>query len=218
MERTSGNEYATCRGGYIGLLMLVICLAIGMVIYFMMIKTVMPDVGTEHQEKAKVWDEEWRLDPLSPERQKAAKATAKWLDLKPPVTEEVTVQGAVQLTGEERGTIKLIFSKDGKVKGEWDAQYGHDNLEYSIKASFAGVTDPTNTFNEGMERPDLLYFITKGTYTQKSLDTKNGQQSEQKGTAYVAGWLNMAHAVKGEITLTTDKSWSTVYTYGAEKE
>jgi hypothetical protein len=207
------------RRGFVGLLILLISVAIGMVIYFMMIKAVMPDIGSDRQDKAKVWDQEWRLDPASPERQKEAKKTAKWLDIKPQIAEETTLQGEVQLAGEARGKIELVFTKDGKVKGKWDAKYDHENIEYNITAEFKGVTDPTNTFSEGATaRPDLLYFITKGTYLQKSLDTKNGQQSEQRGIAYAAGWLNIADAARGEITLTTDKTWSAVYSYNAAKE
>jgi hypothetical protein len=209
----------TTRRGFVGLLMLLITVAIGLVIYLMMFKAVLPDVDLDKQEKVRVWDEEWRMDPASPERQKAAKKTAKWLEVKPPITEELTIIGDVELAGEPRGKITLVFSKDGKVKGKWEAQYDHDGVNYTITADFAGVTDPTNTFVEGTTaRPDLLYFITKGAYTQKSLDSKNGQQSEQKGVAYVAGWLNISDAARGEITLTTDKSWSAVYSYNAAKE
>jgi hypothetical protein len=208
------------RAGFVGLIILMIALAIGVVIYFIMIRAVMPDINLGNgQEKVKVWDEEWRLDPASPERQKAAKKTAKWLDMKPQIAEQLTLVGDVQLSGEARGNVTLIFQKDGKVKGNWQARYDHDNVQYEIAADFKGVTDPTNTFAEGgTPRPDLLYFITKGSYTQKSLDTKNGQTTEQKGEAWVAGWLNVADAARGEIALTTDKSWSTVYSYNAAKE
>jgi hypothetical protein len=204
------------RAGYIGLLMLVIAMAIGAVIYFIMIKAVLPDVGDERTQRVKVWDEEWRLDPCSPERLKEAKKSAKWLKVKPAIAEARTLEGEVKLGKDPRGNVTLTFSKDGKISGTWDAQYGYDNLSYEISAEFAGVTDPTKTFQEGdTVRPDLLYFITKGSYTQKSVDKKAARESAVQGTVYVAGWLDLAMTAKGEITLTTDKRGSTLYSFEA---
>jgi hypothetical protein len=95
-------------------------------------------------------------------------------------------------------------------------QYAYGNLAYEISADFKGVTDPTKTFQEGdTVRPDLLYFITKGSYMQKSLDKKTARESNQQGIVYVAGWLNLAMTAKGEITLTTDKRGSTLYSFEA---
>jgi len=212
----SGRQ--TCIRGGFALLMLVIALAIGLIIYMMMLRAVMPGVGEGGREQVRVWDEEWRLDPESPERKKAAKKTAKYLSLKPPITEELKLQGDVRLDNEDRGKIKLVFAPDGKVKGTWEAKYKHGDIEYEIAAEFAGVTDPTNTFREGEAvRTDLLYFITRGTYSQKSWDSKNERESEQKGVVYAAGWLDGAYQARGEITLTTDKSWAAVYSYSAAR-
>jgi hypothetical protein len=212
---------STCAGrpGFVGLIVLMVAMAIGAVIYFIMIRAVLPDVDLDRQEKVRVWDEAWRLDPASPERLKAAKKTDKWLDLKPLISETLTIVGDVQLAGEQRGKITLTITKDGKVKGKWAAQYDHETLQYDITAQFQGVTDPTNTFIEnGNARPELLYVIARGTYEQKSYDTKTNQQNTTNGVAWVSGWLNAADAVRGEITLTTDQTWSSVYTYTAEKE
>jgi hypothetical protein len=193
-------------------------MAIGLVIYAMMASAIFPDFWhAPRAEKAKVWDEEWRLEPNSPERMKEAKKTAKYLALKPQITEEVTIEGDVMLGADHRGKITLTFMPDGKIKGAWESQYAHGNIEYTVMASFAGVTDPTNIMMEqDKKRPEMLYFITRGGYVQKSLDTKNDVEGKEEGTAYAAGWMGADMASRGEITLTTDRTGSAIYTFNTQ--
>jgi len=76
------------------------------------------------------------------------------------------------------------------------------------------VTDPTKLFEvDDKKQPELLYFISRGSYVQESLDIKTGQQSKQEGLAYVSGWLNTTLTASGEIALTRDKVGSAVYTF-----
>ena len=211
------RRLAETRGGF-ALIMLIVVIAIGLIIYLMMIQTVMPGLGNRHRGEPKVWDEEWRLDPCSPEWIAAAKKARRYLPMKPAILEETTLTGDVQLGGEPRGRVKLVFSPDGKVSGSWQSEYEHDQIRYRITAKFSGVTDSTKLYEEGgAAQPELLYFITRGDYTQDSLDVKHDMERRQTGVVYAAGWLDLGLAARGEITLTTDRTWSAVYRYSAAR-
>jgi hypothetical protein len=201
--------------------MLLITLAIGLVIYAMLIGTIWPQAGKDRiAERPKVWEEEWRLNPNSPERQQAAKKMSKYLEFKPPIDETIHLEGQAALEGQPRGTISLVMTRDSKVKGTWECKYEYGPIQYEIKAQVKGVTDPTNLYSQegSVPRAELLYFITVGNYTQTSVDTKNGQEGTESGIAYIAGWLDLKYAATGEITLTTDKKGAVIYTYRAERK
>jgi hypothetical protein len=202
------------------MIMVLVTIAIGIVIYAMMMGAVLPEFWhAPRAEQAKVWDEEWRLEPNSPERMKAAKKMAKYVAAKPQITKEVTIGGDVILNTEPRGKLTFVLMPGGKVKGTWISEYAHGNIQYSIKASFAGVTDPTNMLVEGgQNRPEQLYYITRGNYVQKSLDTKNDQESTEEGIAFAAGWLGADMASRGDITLTTDRRGATIYIFTAARQ
>jgi hypothetical protein len=217
MECVADRRQFSKRGGFV-LIMIVVAVAIGLIIYMMMLRAVMPDMGGDGNREAKVWEEEWRLDPCSPERIKAAKKAKKYLALKPAITEKLSLEGAVTLGAEPRGRIRLVLLPDGSVKATWESKYTHGDVEYEITAESSGVTDPTRTFEEGgTPRPELLYFICRGKYTQKSWDARNELAAEQTGVAYVDGWLSRELAARGQITLTTDKRGSAVYQYAAAR-
>ncbi len=210
------EKSARRQGGFM-LIMLIIALAIGLIVYLMMIRTVMPDIGNERNRPARVWEEDWRLDPCSPERIAAAKKAGKYLAAKPAILEKLSLDCPVTLKDQPRGKTRLAISPDGSIKGSWIAQYKHGDIEYDIAADFAGITDPTRQFEEsGTLKPELLYYICRGNYAQKSWDTKNEVEGRQKGIIYVDGWFD-GRAATGQITLTTDRTWSAVYQYSTAR-
>jgi len=91
--RRSEDSIVTTRPDGFALILLLITVAIGLIIYVMMMRAIWPDLGEPRADVPKVWDEEWRLEPNSPERIKAQKQAAKYMKLKPVIATGVKLEG-----------------------------------------------------------------------------------------------------------------------------
>ena len=192
-----------------GSVMLVVLMAIviGMLIYFMSISTIFsPSLNRGRVAVSRPWLEEERIlgsDKLiaMPEPPRAT--------IKAPIN----LVAAVTRNDAERGTMTLSFDVDGTVKGKWQCQYSHDERYYAYDSTFAGNIDVDVTYasEDGEKDKTLLYFITKGSYTQQSTYTATQEQTQQDGEIYVTGYLAPDHSATGLITITTDRKWSVTY-------
>jgi hypothetical protein len=121
------------------------------------------------------------------------------------------------LAESDRGTATLEFAVSGEVSGTWRCEYSHEDRDYTFDAAFAGNIDASNTYSEqGVVDESRLYFITKGAYRQTAYNVEAGTKTLDEGLVYVTGWLNTDHSANGLITITTDKTWSAVYTMETE--
>ena len=109
--------------------------------------------------------------------------------------------------------MALSFDVDGTVKGKWQCRYSHDEQDYAYDSAFAGNIDVDVMYasEDGKKDKTLLYFITKGRYTQQSTSTATQEQTRQDGELYVTGYLTPDHSASGLITITTDRKWSVTY-------
>ncbi len=203
---------ASMRRGSV-LLMVLVVIAIGMVIYFLDMRILFgPPGGRTGRAESRPWleedlikgaDEEIRL-PRSP---------------KPLLTEEQQIAAAVSRDGTERGTMTLVLSADGRLRGTWRCSYRHGDQEYAYDADFGGNIDSRKVYvsDEGAKDKSLLYLITRGSYTQRINDVKTNQTTTKKGTIYVTGWLAPDWSARGIITITTDRKWSVTYDWTANR-
>ncbi len=137
--------------------------------------------------------------------------------LKPAISEPLTLSARVRMDGNDRGTATLEFAVSGEVSGAWSCEYSHENRDYRFDAGFAGNIDVSRTYSEGdVTDESRLYFITKGAYRQTAYNVEAGTKTLDEGLVYVTGWLNTDHSANGLITITTDKTWSAVYTMETE--
>jgi hypothetical protein len=121
------------------------------------------------------------------------------------------------MDGNDRGTATIEFAVSGEAKGVWYSEYSNEDRDYTMEATFAGNIDIDKTYSTGeIVDKSRLYFITKGTYKQTAYNAEAGTKTLDEGLVYVTGWLNTDYSVNGLITITTDKTWSAVYTMETE--
>jgi len=123
-----------------------------------------------------------------------------------------TINARVFREGEPRGQLSILLSPRGEVICTWHAEFAHGQRETTFDATAEGNIDVSKTY-EGTDGPDatLLYFITKGTYTEQVYDRGTTRGFVSGGTVYVTGWLPPDGRGHGKITLTTDKKSSVSY-------
>ena len=138
---------------------------------------------------------------------------------KPELNETLLLTASVTLNGQDRGQLDLDFDTQGRVNGFWESSFLQENRRTTFEAESQGNIDISKTYTE-KEKQDasLLYFITKGTYTETVENTKTEQVTTNTGTIYVTGYLTAEYEVFGQITITTDKSWSVSYDFNSNPQ
>lgn len=190
------------------MLLVLVAVAIMMVLYFLDLRMIFgPSLdGQSNAPASRPWLEE---DLLA--------SSEEVIDLpkapKPQLTEPRRMTAAVTRQGAERGTMELAFGTDGRVSGTWRCGYRHGDQDYAYDASFAGniAADRIYVSDGGVRDRSLLYFITKGAYTQRLTDTNTNRTTREEGTIYVTGWLGPDGSARGLVTITTDRKWSVTY-------
>ncbi len=194
------------------MLVVLMAIVIGMLIYFMSISTIFaPSVNRGKTTTSRPWLDEKRI--LGSD-----KIIAMPEPPMPMLTEPINLVAAVTRNDAERGAMTLSFDVDGTVKGNWRCSYWHDEQDYAYDSEFAGNIDVDVTYasEDGNRDKTLLYFITKGRYTQQSTNTTTQKQTRQEGEIYVTGYLAPDHSASGLITITTDRKWSVTYDWKTE--
>ena len=189
------------------MLIVLVSIAIGMLIYFVYISAIFaPAMNRGRVTTSRPWLEEDRI--LGTDKMIAMPEPPM-----PTITEPIKLVAAVTRNEAERGAMTLNFDVDGTVKGKWQCQYSHDERYYAYDSTFAGNIDVDVTYasEDGEKDKTLLYFITKGSYTQQSTYTATQEQTQQDGEIYVTGYLAPDHSATGLITITTDRKWSVTY-------
>jgi hypothetical protein len=195
------------------LLMLVVALAILLMLYFLSTSAIFRPsrIPKSSRPENRPWLEEHRI--LSPEQ---------IVDLpdppKPELNEALSITAPVTLNGQERGQLDLDFDTHGRVNCFWESSFSQENKRRTFEAESEGNIDISKTYAD-KEKQDatLLYFITKGTYTETVDNIKTGQTTSSEGIIYVTGYLTGGYDVFGQITITTDKSWSVSYEFNSKQ-
>jgi hypothetical protein len=200
-----------CRRGAV-LLLLLIAVAILALLYVIQMDALFRPVvpGAQRTAVHKPWLEEDLIVPgdklIKPPRPP-----------KPAISEPLTLSARVRMDGNDRGTATIEFAVSGEAKGVWYSEYSNEDRDYTMEATFAGNIDIDKTYSTGeIVDKSRLYFITKGTYKQTAYNAEAGTKTLDEGLVYVTGWLNTDYSVNGLITITTDKTWSAVYTMETE--
>ena len=137
---------------------------------------------------------------------------------KPQLSKPIQIATDVLRETEPRGSVTLEFATSGEVSGNWYCSYWHEQRQYSYTADFKGNIDIEDTYVDQNDKADKsqLFFITKGTFIKTIVNQSSGISSETEGDVYVTGWLGPDYSAHGRITITTDETWSAVYTWNAE--
>ena len=205
-----GRSLCTRRASV--MLVVLMAIVIVMLLYYVSFNTIFaPSLNRGRVTTSRPWLEEERI--LG-----ADKIIAMPEPPRPTIIEPINFVAAVIRNDAERGTMTLSFDVDGTVKGKWQCSYSHDEQYYAYDSTFAGNIDVDVTYEseDGQNDKSLLYFITKGRYTQQSTSAATQKQTQQDGEIYVTGYLAPDHSATGLITITTDRKWSVTYDWKTE--
>ncbi len=169
-------------------------------LYMILIKSILP-VGNSGGGRAVKQDRPWRLDHL-------IVPADQHIDMpKPPkvaIDEEFVLKAAVSRGESIRDFAILKFDPNGEVSGKWECNYTHQERQYSYIATYAGNIVADKEFSDDSVSDDsLLFFIVKGTYTQRVQHVDIGEKLTE-GIIYLTGWVGADKSLQGILTITTD--------------
>lgn len=126
----------------------------------------------------------------------------------PSITRMLVFSADAMLEDEGRGIIEMVIRPDGRIEGNWGAEYEpKPGIHYQVvKSRFRGNIDPSRIYKDKFGKdPSLLYFITQGKLM--IMETNSGTQVIRmaKGHIYVRGWLDSEYNATGEIIITSDR-------------
>jgi hypothetical protein len=194
------------------ILMLVLALGILLILYFLSTTAIFRPsrIPKSARPENRPWLEEERI--LSREQIVDLPETPK-----PELNENLLISAMVTLNGQDRGQLDLDFDTRGRVSGSWESSFSQENRRTSFEAESEGNIDISKTYVEkDKQDASLLYFITKGAYTETVENMNTKQVTTSTGTIYVTGYLTAEYDVFGQITITTDKSWSVSYKFNSK--
>lgn len=197
--------------GIVAIAVLVV-VVIGMMIYMLQMKAFFSVARVPGDRSVKV-ERPWLQEHLIVSADKLIKLPKP---PKPDLGSGFTLNASVSRDGAGRGTAILVFDGSGEVHGTWNCAYSHENRQYKYEASFKGNIDINKTYSDKSgEDESLLFFITKGTYSQKTFTPDMGEEVSD-GTIYFVGWVRPDRSVHGLATITTDQSWSAGYDFATK--
>jgi hypothetical protein len=209
---TERNLWQRQRSGGYAILIVVVAVALLVLLYFMDIQAIFgPSVSVK---QARPEERPWLEEGLIVAADKLIKLPKP---PKPELKEPFRITAPVFFNESERGQVTLYFTAAGEVSGSWYCEYSHESRDYAFDATFTGNIDVTKAYTKN-DRVDnsMLYFITKGDYTQMLYNVDTGRRNTEQGLVYVTGWVMPDYSAEGLITITTDKSWSATYNWQSE--
>lgn len=156
------------------------------------------------------WADEHLLIP-------AEKTVKKPKAPKPLLTERFEIAGPAERAGQPRGQVQIILDTDGRVKAAWATEYSSEGKTHKINAEMAGNVNVKMDYqNANGQDETRLFFIAKGPYEhQTSAYGSATYISQEKGTAWLTGWLMPDRTAEGFVTITTDQKWSAEFAFEA---
>jgi len=129
---------------------------------------------------------------------------------------EFTITANATRNEAERGTVMITFEPDGHLSAGWNCRYSYDEKTLTIKAEMAGNINVRQMYEDENGRDkSRLFFIAKGKYLKTTTTAAIGT-TEEKGTAWLLGWLRPDGRTEGYVTITTDQKWSAAYAFSTQ--
>jgi len=201
------------EAGFAAILGLLIVVAIGLLIYFADIKAIFGTSGIKSGRKTPA-DAAWTLESLLiPENGTVGRPLAGQYQIEKPLA----IAAGVTRGKDDKGTLKMRFTPDGRVAADWNAQIDQKGQTMQYQSRLAGNIVPDYAGSEGslIEDKTQLFFMASGRYRQ--ITQPAGQpKKEEFGTAYLLGTLAPDGQIQGTLTITTDRSWSAVFEYNSQ--
>ena len=178
-----------------------IAVVIVLVLYMTLMKAFFPASVPARGGSSVKQDRPWLLDDLILPPDKLVEMP------KPPklvIKNDFRLKAAVSREDTDRGFADLKFDNNGTVSGKWNCDYTHQQRQYSYIATYAGNIVADKEFeDEAGTDESQLFFIVKGTYTQRMYHPDIGEKLT-KGIIYLSGWIAPDKNLTGKLTITTD--------------
>lgn len=193
------------QNGY-AILIVLIAIAILLILYAVQMKALFVPQNLPKQSTG-IQQRPWLLEDLLVPEGEVIKLPRS---PKPQLAEPIQLNAGVKREDIDRGTAVIHLETNGRVRAAWKTEYVQNEQPTSITAEMNGNINIKQTYEDqnGTDK-SRLFFIAKGSY-QKTADTLTGG-ADEKGAAYILGWLKPDHTAHGYITITTDEKWSAVY-------
>ena len=197
------------RSGF-AILIVLVAVAILMLLYFAQINTLFgPGLPSE---RAGIEEHPWVLEKLLiPDGEDVKLPRRPKLELDEPFS----ITAPVRRNESERGEMAIAFDTNGRIGANWQCTYGQSGVNYHIDAQISGNIHTKRTYrNEEGKDKSRLFFIARGRYTKTSLSETAGA-GDEKGQAWLIGWIGPDRSIQGFVTITTDQQWAAAYEFEA---
>lgn len=147
----------------------------------------------------------------------ANKTVPAVLDEQPKFETDMGVIADCTENGLDRGKLKLQINPEGRVWGNWHADYSpRPQLRYEVVASrFKGNIDSQRLYEDDTcEDPSRLFIISKGFFT--ILETDGNRMKTSHGDIFVTGWVSRDYSVKGKVTITSNRKTYHQYDFSGQ--
>lgn len=134
---------------------------------------------------------------------------------RPLLTEDFVIAGSAHREGQPRGQVRIAFDTDGRIKAEWQADFEIEGKRHRYAAPQVTGNISVKMAYEDQNGPDetRLFYIAGGPYEHTA--TTADYTTQEKGTAWMIGWLRPDRTAEGYVTITTDEAWSAAFAYTA---
>jgi len=105
---------------------------------------------------------------------------------RPPLDQFANQTASIRQFNDERGTLEISVSEDGRVSSTWNTNYKVGDIEYRVNASTEGNVDISRTF-EG--QPEWLMIVGEGRFTKQGYNSRTSRGESAEGRAFLSGWL-----------------------------
>jgi hypothetical protein len=195
-----------------GYAILIVLIAVAIMLMLAAVQMRVLFVGSGPKPSTGIEQRPWLLEELLAGDDEAVKLPRP---PKPQFAEILDVTGRVTRETSERGTVSIHFETNGRIRAAWNTEYRHAEQTIALSAEMTGNIQVGQTY-EGPDGKDKsrLFFIARGPYVKQTFDPAFPVRDE-RGTTWLIGWLHSDRRAEGHLTLTTDRTWSTVYDWTA---
>jgi hypothetical protein len=219
--------------------MLLICVAIGAVIYLLALAPVVSKSGLGSRKRVRQadpnalpWEEEHYFvdDTL---QGYGMEAEIRLYPEQPKLKGRTRFEATVYDGDQRRGTLEIRIRPDGMIRGSWSVDFTigsaptiryrtvTDRSSDFVPDNFKGNLAPWKIYeDEDGQDESKLYLIAKGSCVLKAHNLKTAEKHNISETFYVTGWIGTDYNAAGELTTARTKdgmSPSFEYRYGTGK-
>jgi hypothetical protein len=200
--------------------MLLICVAIGAVIYLFALWPLVSKSGLGSRKRVRQadpnalpWEEEESYFVDDTLQGYGMEAEIRLYPEQPKLKGRTRFEATVYDGDQQRGTLEIRIRPDGTIRGSWSADFTigpepviryrtvMDRSSDFVPDNFRGNLAPWKIYeDEDGQDKSKVYLIAKGSCVLRAHNLKTGKKSNISETFYVTGWIGTDYNAAGELT------------------